>query len=95
MRTTARIPLASETTMWRSTGLAGQIMSTFTRLRALYRERRAITQLQDMDDRMLADIGLTRSDLRSAIVSQGRQGATAHLAEARRRRLRAGRAPCA
>ncbi len=27
MRTTARIPLASETTMWRSTGLAGQIMS--------------------------------------------------------------------
>lgn len=41
----------------------GSSPSLFTRLRQHYAKRAARRQLQALDDRMLSDIGITRSDI--------------------------------
>ena len=46
--------------------LARIVSSAFSRLVRVIRNRRDATKLVNLDDRMLADIGLTRRDLRDA-----------------------------
>jgi uncharacterized protein YjiS (DUF1127 family) len=57
------------------------------RLVVAIKHRRELAYLADLDDRMLADIGLTRSDLRDAYSEPPWQDSTSMLAR------RAGRAP--
>ena len=44
----------------------GDMMSRFARVGRAIKNRRAATVLAGLDDHMLADIGITRSDLRDA-----------------------------
>jgi uncharacterized protein YjiS (DUF1127 family) len=50
-------------------------------------DRRALGRLMALDDRMLSDIGVTRTDVQSALVADGELAseALAHRAEERRR----------
>ena len=49
-----------------SVALAGVVSRVLKRIARAIRNRRDASQLANLDDRMLADIGLTRSDLRDA-----------------------------
>lgn len=59
-----------------------------------WRNRRAVTGLLDLDDRMLRDIGLSRSDVTSALAGRRREDPSLRLAaaagERRAARLAAG-----
>ncbi|KQR77528.1 DUF1127 domain-containing protein [Rhizobium sp. Leaf341] len=52
----------------------------------LFKNRRAIGHLQDLDDYRLADIGLTRHDLRTAATSAFFEDPSRHLTRAARER---------
>jgi uncharacterized protein YjiS (DUF1127 family) len=48
-------------------GLLGEIATTVYRFVLSWQNRRALTSLIHFDDHMLADIGLTRADLRETL----------------------------
>jgi uncharacterized protein YjiS (DUF1127 family) len=57
----------------------------FARLNALWRNRRETRALLDMNDSQLADIGLTRDDVRHALRQPLTRDPSHELARARRR----------
>lgn len=68
--------------------LAAAAARTASRLWKAWRNRRQVVMLVEADDRMLADIGLTRSDLNSALSSPVSEDPSFYLARARHERLR-------
>ncbi len=75
------------------TGLAGPaaLYDKFAALIGRYRSniarRRKIHDLQDMDERMLADIGLSQADIHAALELPFEKDPTAFLAARRRERV--------
>jgi uncharacterized protein YjiS (DUF1127 family) len=70
---------------------AGNVVLRIGKILTTYKNRRAAASLTLFDDRMLADIGLTRSDLRDALSAPAWQDPTAILvsrADERRRHRR-------
>ena len=59
--------------------LVGSIASAFRRIATAYHNRAQATVLARLDDRMLADIGLSRSDVRDAFAEPLWQDPTALL----------------
>ena len=58
-----------------------------------WRNRRMVTNMLELDDRLLADIGLTRGDVAASLASPGIQDPSARLAgfaHERRHAIRAG-----
>lgn len=49
--------------------IGGGLARLWTQLRGALRRRAAIAELSSLDDRMLADIGLTRGEIRAAVNS--------------------------
>lgn len=49
--------------------IGGGIFRLWSHLRSALRRRAAVAELSALDDRMLADIGLTRSEIRAAVSS--------------------------
>ncbi len=72
-----------------------RILSSLAEGFRAWRNRRAVTGLLDLDDRMLRDIGLTRSDVTSALAGKRSEDPSMRLAattgERRKARLQAGR----
>ena len=48
-------------------GLLGDVVTTVYRFVRAWQNRRALTSLTQFDDHMLADIGLTRADVRETL----------------------------
>jgi uncharacterized protein YjiS (DUF1127 family) len=67
-------------------GVTARVQRWFSWLAAFWRHRRDIELLASLDDRMLADIGLTRSDLHEAIAEPRWRDPTALLIDRRRER---------
>ncbi|MGI9570871.1 MAG: DUF1127 domain-containing protein [Desulfobulbia bacterium] len=61
----------------RRTGVIWRIFGNFfLKIREHIREQSAITQLQELDDKLLRDIGIDRSEIRVAVLA-GRKGVSA------------------
>jgi uncharacterized protein YjiS (DUF1127 family) len=86
--------IEAETTPTRAgTGavVAGPFLRWITRLRTAWRHRRDVEVLSSFDDHMLADIGLSRADLRDAMAGPRWRDPTALLLDRRRERRAGGR----
>lgn len=59
-----------------------------SRLWRAWQHRRQVLALVEADDRMLADIGLTRSDLNGALSAPSTEDPSYYLSRARQERLR-------
>jgi len=81
-------------TAHRSLPLATRVTTTFAMLISVcrvLRNRTEINRLQDLDDNQLRDIGLTRSELHSALLgSSFFEDPSSHLTQSARRRARVG-----
>ena len=66
-----------------------RLTSAVQTFRARAAARDAVAGLASYDDRMLADIGLTRSDVTSALANAHREDASLRLARIRRERSKA------
>jgi uncharacterized protein YjiS (DUF1127 family) len=64
----------------RRAGVARSISNSLARIRAARRTRRACDELATLDDRTLADIGLTRADVSYALPLAGRDSLRDNLA---------------
>jgi uncharacterized protein YjiS (DUF1127 family) len=67
MTTTTMTPPTAATTSGRIAELAGTVALRIVDFVRAYRNRRDLQILAGFDDRMLADIGLTRGDVRDAV----------------------------
>lgn len=70
----------------------GRVITRIGRFIAAEIDRRRTMQLLGSDDRMLADIGITRADVYAAILTEGGNRASERLAGLRRDRREAARA---
>lgn len=68
--------------------LTAAAVRSASRLWTAWRHRRELLMLVAADDRMLADIGLRRSDLNAALSLPVSEDPSAHLVRARQERLR-------
>ncbi|MEM9360785.1 MAG: DUF1127 domain-containing protein [Pseudomonadota bacterium] len=59
--------VVAEQTEKAASGIGQVIMSMFSGMLSSYRKNRAISDLRQLDDRMLADIGIDRSEITSAV----------------------------
>lgn len=69
-------------------GVGAAVLQSLTRLWTAWQHRRQVLALVEADDRMLADIGLTRSDLNGALASPASDDPSYYLSRARQERLR-------
>ena len=69
----------------------GPFLRWITWLRTAWRHRRDVEVLSSFDDRMLADIGLSRADLRDAMAGPRWRDPTVLLLDRRRERRAGGR----
>lgn len=70
---------------------ASYSLATLGKIRSARRSRAVTRQLLTQDDRMLDDIGVSRSDVEKALASDWDTDPAATLAEIRRRRMQADR----
>jgi len=71
--------------------VTGPFLRWITWLRTAWRHRRDVEVLSSFDDRMLADIGLSRADLRDAMAGPRWRDPTVLLLDRRRERRAGGR----
>ncbi|ABR59242.1 DUF1127 domain-containing protein [Sinorhizobium medicae] len=67
---------------FRATGIASMLSAVWH----LYRNRRQIARLHDLDDRQLLDMGLKREDLHEALTSASFENPGTYLTRASRNR---------
>ncbi|RVU16672.1 DUF1127 domain-containing protein [Methylobacterium oryzihabitans] len=72
-------------------GAARAVLRTATRVAVLWNRRQAIHRIAEFDDRMLKDIGLSRSDVSGALDVPWRHDPTEHLVDRRTSRRHPGR----
>lgn len=64
----SEVYLENSVSVGRSKASSWEMLRAFTwHIAEKRRERRAIRELQEMDDHMLCDMGLSRSDIRAAV----------------------------
>ena len=94
MTTITMSPPADAGIFARITGLAGTVALRLVNFARAYLNRRDLEVLAGFDDRMLADIGLTRGDLRDAIAEPlWRDPSQVLVIRSRERRLARRRGP--
>jgi uncharacterized protein YjiS (DUF1127 family) len=86
---TNTLPLTTSAGAARLSGFAGAVARRFVGLARAWRHRKDIEVLATFDDRMLADIGLTRGDLRDAVAQLPWRDPTAVLVKRAGERRRA------
>jgi uncharacterized protein YjiS (DUF1127 family) len=78
----------SPRTRARKSWFAGGVISALTSLRNSLRNRIEVSALSEMTDHQLADIGLTRDDVKSALTAPLACDPAASLIKARRENIR-------
>ena len=78
------------TTATRTSWFGGSIISVLRSLRTSLRNRSEVSALAEMTDHQLADIGLTRDDVRSALAAPLACDPAESLIRARRNNIRQG-----